>query len=648
MLPSSGAVSAPLPAPVPKRARPRQLQPQPQPQLQPQPQPQPQRVGAVSTEDHSAESMRPACECRWEGMLRGVVADRSALSPKRRKLSQKDPAEVRGAIWRHRGVLMPGIQQADEALEATATAGGHSAAVGSPRSSDPELLRGMLREMLLWCAPSATPAAVLRGIVVRRNPVDEAEAGVVDAEQPMAKLERGDFVTVSINSAQQLGWTAVLPLSFGRNERQQLQQWSQRSGQQGTQSVGWIRKPVRVSQAALRGCAAAPRTLTALAAAAAAASAQPTAGATGQAAVNGDGARACELLHGYLRGLALADGLHKGAQEMLLVVCDILRGEATAQAQTQKLKNAGADIPVPKEEMAAAFRWVYSNGMTASAGMVEYQGQRYMPKGKLITAMTPHPELHAKYVIRHAQKRQYLSSWAKANVEHCMRVELYPWLTQTFEKANGTNPWLRLIAEDDPLVELLNQSLSQDTAGSSSSRRSGVKNKWWYCILQGPGATGPLTVTAEVSGASATGGNVLAGAATATSSAAVVGHEETAAVTLPVMDSSMLSSPPQLFCKQPTHVASANGGGDSGGGDMGGLPQQPTAVGASAAAGPQPPTVEPSPEVLRNAMAIAQAGQLRSDETGSDTTQEAAGGTTTQNVLLPTGGGGEGTTLIFT
>ena len=240
----------------------------------------------------------------------------------------------------------------------------------------------------------------------------------------------------------------------------------------GGAGAGWLRKS-DPSQPSLRGCSSAPRTLAALAAQAAASSSSPNRGRDHCGELNDDGgggARAGELLHGYLRGLALADGLHKSEQQMLLAVCDILRGASTAAAETQRLKCAGADVPVPKDEMAAALRWVYSDysyrptrlvhisqvsyqpsepqelygagtGMTDAAGVVEYQGARYVPKGRLITAMTTHPELHAKYVLRHAHKRQYLSSWAKANVEHCMRVELYPWLTQTFEKANAVNPY---------------------------------------------------------------------------------------------------------------------------------------------------------------------------------------------------------------
>ena len=51
--------------------------------------------------------------------------------------------------------------------------------------------------------------------------------------------------------------------------------------------------------------------------------------------------------------------------------------------------------------------------VSLSLNLSTMQGARYVPKGRLITAMTTHPELHAKYVLRHAHKRQYLSSWAK-------------------------------------------------------------------------------------------------------------------------------------------------------------------------------------------------------------------------------------------
>lgn len=566
-LPCSGAASAPLPVRVvaPKRARSpepakvllpsaeraRVLSPTPVrlPQLLPQPDaPVIPQTAPAPAATASPRQARPAAadghEARWDGLLRGVSRSEDAFG-KRRRLSRIDPVEMRATIWRHRDVLMPGIRQAGVALEATSASG----SVGSPLQSDPELLRSMLCEMLLWCAPSETPAAILRPVTLQRSPGD-APVGT-----EITELELGDLVTVSVNTAPHPGWSAVVPLCFGNDEPRRMLQWIRKTEQQhhadAGPAVGWLRKS-DPSRPSLRGCSSTPRTLAALAAQAAAATAAATSPAPVSGAQNvdgGGGARAGELLHGHLRSLALADGLQKTAQQMLLAVCDILRGKSTAAAETQRLKSAGADVPVPKDEMAAAFRWVYSTGMTEAAGVVEYQGERYLPKGRLITAMTVHPELHAKYVLRHAHKRQYLSSWAKANVEHCMRVELYPWLTQTFEKANAVNPWLRVLAEDDPRVELLNQSLSQQAAAKKSS----TKNKWWYCVLAPPDAmpAGPLPgYGPEGSGTAASGGSLPSRSAARVASTQSTHGQAPAAsgpdplLDLPAMDASMLGTGP--------------------------------------------------------------------------------------------------------
>jgi ribose 1,5-bisphosphokinase PhnN len=66
--------------------------------------------------------------------------------------------------------------------------------------------------------------------------------------------------------------------------------------------------------------------------------------------------------------------------------------------------------------------------------MIGLNGKRYITKASMIKAMSEHKPLKEAYVLRHAHKRQYLSSWAKAKVEHCMNVEIRPWLSQNFEK----------------------------------------------------------------------------------------------------------------------------------------------------------------------------------------------------------------------
>ena len=137
-------------------------------------------------------------EARWDGLLRGVSRTEDAFG-KRRRLSRIDPIEIRAAIWQNRGVLMSGIRQPDVALEATTS----SASVGTARLSDPELLRGMLCEILLWCAPSETPAAILHSVVLQRSPGDEG------VDSALAELELGDFVTVAVSATPHPGWTAV-------------------------------------------------------------------------------------------------------------------------------------------------------------------------------------------------------------------------------------------------------------------------------------------------------------------------------------------------------------------------------------------------------------------------------------------------------
>ena len=384
----------------------------------------------------AAAAPRRDPEGRWEDLLCGVARSEAAFG-KRRKLSRTDPAAVRAQVWQHRGVLTPGIRQP---LDAQATPAGQSGSTGEARPSDAALLRGMLCELLLWCAPSETPAAIMRSVTARRSPaVEELQVG---------NLELSDFVTVSVSFPPTAGWTAVVPLSFWQDERQQRLQWSRLTAQQNAsgcvEEVAWIPKASR-AQPALRGCGAAPRTLAALSAAAKTeAATATTAGAgagdaassapaeeeraegqdVGQSSCGEEedgGLRANELLHGYLRGLALADGLHKGAQEMLLHVCDCIRGASTAVAATKKLRDAGKEPPVPKDEMAAAFHWIYSGGLTAEAGMVEHQGQRYVPKGRLITAMTPHPELHAKYIIRVSKNDDFFIK----NEELCTKNEAF-------------------------------------------------------------------------------------------------------------------------------------------------------------------------------------------------------------------------------
>ena len=67
-----------------------------------------------------------------------------------------DLVEVRDELWKHRDLLLPGIRQPVMALENGVRP------AGKAQDTDPELLRSMLAEMLLWCAPTSSPAVVVR------------------------------------------------------------------------------------------------------------------------------------------------------------------------------------------------------------------------------------------------------------------------------------------------------------------------------------------------------------------------------------------------------------------------------------------------------------------------------------------------------
>ena len=80
---------------------------------------------------------------------------------------------------------------------------------------------------------------------------------------------------------------------------------------------------------------------------------------------------------------------------------------------------------------------------------------QYFLKNKLIAAMAAHEGLHSAYVRRHDHKRQLLSSWARATVKGCLRIELYPWLTRHFENASpagGTGSFVEKLGEKDPIA----------------------------------------------------------------------------------------------------------------------------------------------------------------------------------------------------
>ena len=172
-------------------------------------------------------------------------------------------------------------------------------------------------------------------------------------------------------------------------------------------------------------------------------------------------------------------------------------------------------------------------------------------------------------------KRQYLSSWAKGNVEHCMRVEIYPWLTATFENKNANNEWVQLLDEADPLVDLLSARLKEN-----EKKKSGVAIKWWYRILKSAGETSSSRLDKQLPGSGA-------------------GRAD------------------------PTQMAPAGGAGGAGGGGAMGLPKQLTHV------GPRPPAREPSAAEIVAARPAEQqslsTGDLSAPHLGSEASASAGG-----------------------
>ena len=292
-----------------------------------------------------------------EKWLNVLVGEGSENGSKGRGLKSKktDPTELREMVWKHRGNIIPGIRQPLMALEGTA----------KTEDSDPELLRSMLAELLIWCAPSSSPAVVLASAKVY--------ASVGGSGGEVSSLESGDFVSIDSAAGQATGsggssWTGVKPLCFFRNDSKQRKSWLRAAGGKKT---GWVAAAAAGSGgggegAVLVSCRTSPRTLETLAAAA-----RGSLGNESAKEKKAHGLRAAELLHGYLRGLALADDLDKPAQNCLLLLCDMLRGNSAAVAATKKLQASGADIPLPKKEMKDAFEWYASTRTTThtQAGM---------------------------------------------------------------------------------------------------------------------------------------------------------------------------------------------------------------------------------------------------------------------------------------
>ena len=116
---------------------------------------------------------------KWTYVLCGEGSESGNDKNSRGLKSRKtDPTELREQVWKHRGILIPGIRQPLMALEGTA----------DTEDTDPELLRAMLAELLIWSAPSTAPAVALRGAKASVN------SGGSGGE--VGSLEAGDFVSV--------------------------------------------------------------------------------------------------------------------------------------------------------------------------------------------------------------------------------------------------------------------------------------------------------------------------------------------------------------------------------------------------------------------------------------------------------------------
>jgi hypothetical protein len=236
-------------------------------------------------------------------------------------------------------------------------------------------------ELLLWCAPVPTVAAVLCPAPVRRALQQPAKGLATGTETPaapapdlgaeaghqdalLAELEVGDFVTTHGRLSED-GWGQVQPLALGalgkkHGEEERLKLWRQRGGtgllrlaSKFVTEPGWIENARKVPMLSPRGWAAGRlggwvaalwpakgaadacpprlthfdrwrrreqvvrgranklRTLDELAASVA----EPVEGLESEN-VEREGGRAAELLHDYLRGVALSVPVGKPEQQV--------------------------------------------------------------------------------------------------------------------------------------------------------------------------------------------------------------------------------------------------------------------------------------------------------------------------------------------
>ena len=352
---------------------------------------------------------------RWGNLLTGVAA---VDFGEKRRLSRTTVNEVRRRLWENRRLLASALRDPEQALQGAILQGSGI----TPRKTDPQMLRCMLAEILVWCAPSDAAQAVVHPAHVLRS-MHGTDNGAPDlsdeaAAATLGSLEPGDFVepamladgTPRIHVGEISSWMAVTPLTLSHDNEARTAAWRQRSGA-GMDSItlppGWV-----CISAQEGGCCrgrrdtGAPRTLDEIATevdpigaskrAAVLAAARAAAASTsntmakdvsmagiddtaGNSTVDqgdearppppapalpiADGERAMTLLIGFLRKLALEVGRsgssNTGDRQTRQEVILLLCDVLRGRQKDEVTKALSQKVPLPTDEMEAAFAWAY-------------------------------------------------------------------------------------------------------------------------------------------------------------------------------------------------------------------------------------------------------------------------------------------------
>jgi hypothetical protein len=350
---------------------------------------------------------------RWIHLLTGSGASNFG---DRKILSRTDPALLRTRLWHYRTLLtkaggaytgkvaqkprMPEyspakIMQQPAMAQPASQNIQPSAASGADPERDAYLLQHSLSEFLIWCSPRSDVVVILRTTPTRTSP--PASDGA-NAEQTDGLLHPGDFVEYG-GLPPVAGWICVRIC----DDEMQPPCWIQGAAKGGAllgRAEAGVRSLEQITEAAPAG---------------------------GQASASNDhGEHAGTLLHDYMRKAALSEGTSKKQQESVLLACDLLRGKVEGKKGGEKRADL---VPVPKERMKEAFKWALGHIEMHALGT-----ERYFSKRMLINAMQVHDELRETYKRRHADKKQYLSSWAKASLNQCMGIEIDSGFCRWMEK----------------------------------------------------------------------------------------------------------------------------------------------------------------------------------------------------------------------